>query len=113
LWRTRTNWDRAPPARLPTSHNAALHGIEALEGFLEREARHTDAYLVMLVAFGSDLGGQQLIEGVAVGNLFLGHLFQVHGQFVVDPFSIWYSPQLMTMFAQTFELWSAHRAAPP
>lgn len=63
----------------------------------------------MLVGFGSDLGRQQLVKEVGVGDLLLGRLLQARSQFVLDLIK----PQLVAVLAQTFELRSAHRGAPP
>ena len=44
--------------------------VEALERLLEREARHRDPHLMVLVRFRVDLTGEQLVEEVGVGSSF-------------------------------------------
>lgn len=54
-------------------------------------------------------GGEQLVEEVSVGNLLFRRLFRVHGKFVLDLIQA----QPMSVLAQTFDLWGAHRVSPP
>jgi hypothetical protein len=55
--------------------------VKALEGFLEQEARHRDAHLMVLVGFRVDLTGQQLVEEVGVGKFLFRRLLQARGKF--------------------------------
>jgi hypothetical protein len=83
--------------------------VEALEGLLEREARHRDAHLMVLVGFRVNLAGEQLVEEVGVGKFLFRGLLQARGQFLFDLIE----PQPLTLFAQAFELGRAHRTSPP
>src|SRR5919201_6720836 len=83
--------------------------VEALERLLEREARHRDAHLMVLVGFRVELAGQQLVEEVGVGNFLFRRLLQARGQLLLDLIE----PELMAVRAQTVELWGAHCASPP
>jgi hypothetical protein len=53
--------------------------VEALEGLLEREARHRDAHLMVLVGFRVNLAGEQLVEEVGVGKFLFRGLLQARG----------------------------------
>jgi hypothetical protein len=63
---------------------------------------------MMLVGLGVDLGGEQFIEEVGVGNFFFRRLLQARGKFVFDLIK----PQPVAMFAQAVELRSANRSPP-
>jgi hypothetical protein len=63
----------------------------------------------MLLGLRADLECKQFVEEVGVGNLFFRRLLQARGQFVLDLIE----PELMTVFAQAFELRGAHCAPPP
>src|ERR1700677_5111566 len=82
---------------------------EALQRLLERDARHRDSHLMVLMGFRVDLRGQQLVEEVGVGKFLFRRLLQARGQFLLNL----KEPQSMTLFVQTVELGSAHRTSPP
>lgn len=83
--------------------------VEALQGFLEREAGHRDPHLMVLLGLRADLGGEQVVEEVGVGDFLFRRLLQARGKFVLDLVE----PQPMAVLAQTFELRGAHRTLPP
>jgi hypothetical protein len=64
---------------------------------------------MIFVGFRSDLGGEQLVEEVGVGNFLFGRLLQARGEFVLDLIK----PEPMAVVAQALELRSAHHAPFP
>src|ERR1700692_2245572 len=83
--------------------------VETLEGLLEREARHRDAHLMVLVGFCVNLAGEQLGEEVGVGKFLFRRLLRAHSQFLSDLIEA----QPLTLFTQALELGRAHRTSPP
>jgi hypothetical protein len=51
---------------------------------------------MMLLRLGNDLGGQQLIEEVGVGNFLFRRLLQARGKLLFDLIE----PELMAVFVQ-------------
>jgi hypothetical protein len=64
---------------------------------------------MVLVGFRVDLTGQQLVEEVGLGKFLFRRLLQARTKFILYLIE----PELMAVFAQSVELWSAHRTSPP
>ena len=69
--------------------------VEALQGLLEREARHRDPHLMMLLGLRADLKRKQFVEELGVGNFLFRRLLQARDEFVFHLIK----PELMAVFA--------------